>query len=415
MNGKEVFETYESEVRSYCRSFPAIFTKAKGSIITSTEGKEYIDFFCGAGAVNYGHNNDFIKDKLIAYLENDGIIHSLDMMTEPKEEFIRYFETEVLQKRGLDYKIMFPGPTGTNAVEAALKLARKVKKTNQIWALMGCFHGMTLGALSLTSDAGSRKGGGVNLQDVTHIPAPYMFPELDTIKYMETLLTDDHSGVEKPAALVLETVQAEGGIEVFSVDYLKAVRELCDKYGILLIVDDIQVGCARTGTFFSFERAGIVPDIVVMSKSIGGYGMPFALTLFKPELDIWTPGEHNGTFRGNQLAMVAARYGLQFMLEHEVEAEVKRKEAIVKSYFNENLSADGIAIRGIGPLWGVHAPDGKTALAIADRCFANGLIIERAGRDNNVVKLMPALTIPDDQLLKGLDILVSSVKEICNL
>ena len=415
MNGKEVFETYESEVRSYCRSFPAIFTKAKGSIITSTDGTDYIDFFCGAGAVNYGHNNDFIKGKLIDYLANDGIIHSLDMMTEPKEEFIRYFEEEVLQKRGLNYKIMFPGPTGTNAVEAALKLARKVKKTNQIWALMGCFHGMTLGALALTSDSGSRKGGGVCLNDVTHIPAPYMFPEFDTIKYMETLLTDDHSGVEKPAALFIETVQAEGGVQVFSVDYLKAVRELCDKYDILLIVDDIQVGCARTGTFFSFERAGIVPDMVVMSKSIGGYGMPFALTLFKPELDIWSPGEHNGTFRGNQLSMVAARYGLQYMLENKVEAEVKRKEEIVRKYFKENLQSDDVQIRGIGLIWGIQVADGKTALAIANRCFEKGLIIERAGRDNDVVKLMPALTILDDQLVKGLDILVSSVKEICNL
>ena len=232
---------------------------------------------------------------------------------------------------------------------------------------------------------------------------------------METLLTDDHSGVEKPAALFIETVQAEGGVQVFSVDYLKAVRELCDKYDILLVVDDIQVGCARTGTFFSFERAGIVPDMVVMSKSIGGYGMPFALTLFKPELDIWSPGEHNGTFRGNQLSMVAARYGLQYMLENKVEEEVKRKEKIVRTYFNDNLQGDAVQIRGIGLIWGIQVADGKTALAIANRCFEKGLIIERAGRDNDVVKLMPALTIPDDQLVKGLDILVSSVKEICNL
>ena len=415
MTDVEVFENYESEVRSYCRSFPAVFTTSKGSIMKDENGKEYIDFFCGAGALNYGHNNDYIKEKMVAYLMSDGIMHSMDMMTVPKKEFLQFFEEKVLQPRGLNFKVMFPGPTGTNGVEAALKLARKVKKRNQIWALMGCFHGMTLGALSLTSDAGSRGGAGVCLNDVTHNPAPYMFPELDTIKYMETLLTDDHSGVEKPAALFIETVQAEGGVQVFSVDYLKAVRELCDKYDILLIVDDIQVGCARTGTFFSFERAGIVPDMVVMSKSIGGYGMPFALTLFKPELDIWSPGEHNGTFRGNQLSMVAARYGLQYMLENKVEAEVKRKEEIVRTYFNNNLQGDAVQIRGIGLIWGIQVADGKTALAIANRCFEKGLIIERAGRDNDVVKLMPALTIPDDQLVKGLDILVSSVKEICNL
>lgn len=215
MTDVEVFENYESEVRSYCRSFPAVFTTSKGSIMKDENGKEYIDFFCGAGALNYGHNNDYIKEKMVAYLMSDGIMHSMDMMTVPKKEFLQFFEEKVLQPRGLNFKVMFPGPTGTNGVEAALKLARKVKKRNQIWALMGCFHGMTLGALSLTSDAGSRGGAGVCLNDVTHIPAPYMFPELDTIKYMETLLTDDHSGVEKPAAIIIETVQAEGGVHVF--------------------------------------------------------------------------------------------------------------------------------------------------------------------------------------------------------
>ena len=182
MTDVEVFENYESEVRSYCRSFPAVFTTSKGSIMKDENGKEYIDFFCGAGALNYGHNNDYIKEKMVAYLMSDGIMHSMDMMTVPKKEFLQFFEEKVLQPRGLNFKVMFPGPTGTNGVEAALKLARKVKKRNQIWALMGCFHGMTLGALSLTSDAGSRGGAGVCLNDVTHIPAPYMFPELDTIK-----------------------------------------------------------------------------------------------------------------------------------------------------------------------------------------------------------------------------------------
>lgn len=409
MQNIDIFENYESEVRSYCRSFPAVFTTAKGTIMMDEDGKEYIDFFNGAGALNYGHNNDYIKEKMIAYLQNDGILHSMDMMTVPKREFLTYFEEEVLQKRGLDYKVMFPGPTGTNAVEAALKLARKVKKRNQIWALMGCFHGMTLGALALTSDSGSRGGAGVVLNDVTHIPAPYMFPGFDTIQYMETLLTDDHSGVEKPAAIIIETVQAEGGVQVFENDYIRGVRALCDKYDILMIVDDIQVGCARTGTFFSFERANVKPDIFVMSKSIGGYGMPFALTMFKPELDIWSPGEHNGTFRGNQLSMVAAKAGLEFMIQNNIEAEVKRKEALVREYMDANIKRDGIEVRGIGLIWGVQVADGETALAIADRCFENGLIIERAGRDNNVVKLMPALTIPDELLLNGLDIIKQAI------
>ncbi|MDE6025915.1 MAG: diaminobutyrate--2-oxoglutarate transaminase [Lachnospiraceae bacterium] len=412
MEMKEVFETYESNVRSYCRSFPSVFAKAKGSIITDVDGNEYIDFFCGAGAVNYGHNNDYIKAKLIDYLSNDGILHSLDMMTNVKADFIEYFEEKVLKPRGLDYKIMFPAPTGTNAIEAALKLARKVKKRTNVWALMGCFHGMTLGALSLTTDRTDRNGAGVPLDYVTHIPAPYMFENFDTINYMETLLTDDHSGIDKPAALIIETVQAEGGVYVFDDKWLQDVRKLCDRHDILLIIDDIQVGCARTGTFFSFERAGIKPDMLIMSKSIGGYGLPFALTLFSPELDIWLPGEHNGTFRGNQLAVVAAKAGLEFMLENNIEAEAKRKEQIIRDYLEKNVARDGIEIRGIGCIFGIDVGSGEKASAISHACFKRGLIIELAGRDNCVVKPMPALTIPDETLLKGLEIIKEAVDEV---
>lgn len=411
MKEKEVFEKYESEVRSYCRIFTEVLDYAKGSIIKDINGKEYIDFFCGAGALNYGHNNDYIKEKVIKYLQDDKIMHALDMYTKAKSEFIEYFEKEILEPRGLDYKIQFPGPTGTNAVEAAIKLARKVKKRSNIWCLMGAFHGMTLGSLALTSDKESRNGAGVNLENTTHIPAPYMFKGLDTIEYMQTLLDDDHSGIEKPAALILETVQAEGGIWVFEKQWLKDVRKFCTDNDILLIVDDIQVGCARTGTFFSFERADIVPDMVVLSKSIGGYGMPFALTLFKPELDIWAPGEHNGTFRGNQISIVAAKAGLEFMKENNIEKEVQRKEKIVQEFLNNEIKPLGkeFEIRGIGLIWGVETHNGDLAKKISSRCFENGLIVERAGRNNSVVKLMPALTVDDDTLIKGLEILKKSI------
>lgn len=411
-----VFEQYESEVRSYCRNFPAVFTKAKGSEIFAEDGKKYIDFFCGAGALNYGHNNEYIKKRVIDYLEGDGIIHSLDMFTSAKRDFIEYFEEAVLKPRGFNYKIQFPGPTGTNAVEAALKLARKVKKRNNIFAFMGAFHGMTLGSLSMTTDRDSREGAGVCLTDVTHIPAPYMFPELDVLNYMQTLLDDDHSGISKPAAVVIEPVQSDGGIYVFSVEFLKGLREFCTKNDILLICDDIQVGSARTGTYFSFERAGIEPDIVTLSKSIGGYGMPFALVLLKPEIDVWNPGEHNGTFRGSQLSIVAAKAGIEVMLNENVEAEVRRKGEIIKEYLNKIPEINtGFEIRGIGFMWGVDCNKVKpdvVSKAIVSECFKNGLIVERAGRNNDVVKLMPCLLADDDTLKKGLEIFVKSVKTV---
>ncbi len=413
---EQIFERYESVVRSYCRSFPAVFERAKDSIITDVDGREYIDFFCGASALNYGHNNDYIKKQLISYLESDGIMHSLDMYTKTKGEFIAFFEDKVLQPRGLDYKIMFTGPTGTNAVEAALKLARKVKKRTSVFALMGAFHGMTMGSLSLTSDKDSRKGGGIPLEHVTHIPAPYMFPELDTIAYMDTILSDDHSGVDHPAALVIETAQAEGGIYLFDDEWLREVRALCDKHDMLLIVDDIQVGCARTGPFFSFERAGIVPDIVILSKSIGGYGLPFALTLFRPELDIWAPAEHNGTFRGNQLAIVAAKAGLEFMLQAHIEDRVKEMSPLFENFLRCEIAPldEKIEIRGMGLLWGVDFgafPD-NTAKSVSAACFKRGLIIELAGRRNSVLKLLPALTIDEKTAKKGLLIIKEAVCEV---
>lgn len=413
MEEKEVFEKYESEVRSYCRVFTEVLDYAKGSIIKDTNGKEYIDFFCGAGAVNYGHNNDYIKEKVIKYLQDDRIMHALDMYTKAKKDFIEYFEEEILKERNLNYKIQFPGPTGTNAIEAALKLARKVKKRNNIWCLMGCFHGMTLGSLALTSDKESRQGAGVSLENVTHIPAPYMFKGLDTIDYMQTILDDDHSGVEKPAAIIIETVQAEGGIWVLEKDYLQRLRKLCDDNDILLIVDDVQVGNARTGTFFSFERANIVPDMVTLSKSIGGYGMPFALTLIKPELDIWAPGEHNGTFRGNQLAMVASKAGLEFMKQNHIEEKVRQKGEIVKEFLEKEIKPinSNIEIRGIGLIWGIETHNEAVAKKISTDCFKSGLIVERAGRNNSVVKIMPPLTIDEETLLKGLNILKQNVEE----
>lgn len=411
-----IFENVESNVRSYCRSFPTTFTKAKGALMYDDQGKEYIDFFAGAGALNYGHNPDYMVQPMIAYLQSDGILHSMDMFTQPKQAFLDYFVNSVLAPRGLNYKIQFSGPTGTNAVESAIKLARMNKGRANVFAFMGAFHGMTMGSLALTTDRCSRDAAGQILPNVTHIPAPGMFPGLDVVAYMETLLTDDHSGVEKPAAIILETVQADGGINVFPVDFLQGVRALCDRHDILMIVDDIQVGNSRTGTFFSFERANIIPDMVTMSKSIGGCGMPISMVLFKPELDKWEPGQHTGTFRGNQLSLIAGRAGLEKMVNDDIPGQVKRKEKLVEAFLRDEIAPldSRISYRGIGLLWGVDFSKfgcDMTKPLIAE-CFKNGLIAERVGRDNAVLKLMPPLTIDDEQLLKGLQILKQSLKAI---
>jgi diaminobutyrate-2-oxoglutarate transaminase len=406
-----IFEKCESNVRSYCHNFPDIFHRAKGSIIYSETGKEYIDFFAGAGALNYGHNHDYIKQKVMSYLDADGIAHGLDMYTSAKEKFLAKFDEVVLSSKQLDYRIQFCGPTGTNAVEAALKLARKVKKRAGVFSFMGAYHGMTLGSLSITGNTGIRAGAIGTLNDVTFMPYPYGFMEsFDTIKYIESVLNDVNSGIEKPAAIIFETVQAEGGIIVAPIEWMQRLRKLCDENDILLICDDIQVGCGRTGSFFSFERAGIVPDIVILSKSISGYGFPMSLLLIKPELDIWEPGEHNGTFRGNQLAFVGATAALEYRESCNFEQDVKAKELSLKNFLTQQIEpiSENIVIRGIGMIWGIDVKNfGGSSLAknITSRCFELGLIIERAGRNDTVIKILPPLIIDIPTLQKGCSII----------
>lgn len=291
----KVFNQLESEVRSYCRSFTTVFQKAQNARLWDTAGKEYIDFFAGAGAVNYGHNNPMLKQRLIDYLHEDGITHSLDMATSAKETFLTRFKKLILEPRKLDYKVMFPGPTGTNSVESAMKLARKVTGRTQIICFTNAFHGMSLGSLAATGNQFKRSGAGVPLTYTTFMPYDgYFGDEVDTAAYLEKLLDDPGSGVELPAAVLLETLQGEGGLNAASDEWLKKIARICRDRQILLIVDDVQMGCGRTGTFFSFESAGIVPDMVCLSKSIGGFGLPMALTLIKPEHDIWSRASITG-------------------------------------------------------------------------------------------------------------------------
>ncbi|ELS00503.1 diaminobutyrate--2-oxoglutarate aminotransferase [Xenococcus sp. PCC 7305] len=412
----KVFEQYESNARSYCRSFPTVFNKAKKSIIYGSD-REYIDFLAGAGALNYGHNNDYIKQKVIEYLDTDAIAHGLDFHTSAKEQFITKFCNAILTPKNLEYRLQFCGPTGTNAVEAALKLARKVTQRTGIFSFMGAFHGMTSGSLSVTGNKEIRAGISGIANDVTFMPYPDgKRTNFDTLAYLESILDDSHSGIAKPAAIIFETVQAEGGITVAPIKWMQELRALCDRHDILLICDDIQVGCGRTGSFFSFERAGIVPDLVILSKSISGYGFPMSLLLIKPELDIWKAGEHTGTFRGNQIAFVGATAALEYREKTLLEKEVKLKEFFLKKFLNEKIKPinDKIEIRGIGMIWGIDLGEfnnPELAKKISTLCFERGLIIERVGRGDNVLKILPPLNIEMQILQQGCSIIQEALTD----
>lgn len=414
----ETINRIESEVRSYVRNFPTVFTHARDARLTDEEGREYIDFFAGAGVLNYGHNNPKIKAALIDYLAEDHIVHSLDMASSARARFLKRFEEVILKPREMDYKVQFPGPTGTNAVEAALKLARKVTGRHNVISFTNGFHGMTLGSLAVTGNAAKRAGAGVPLANASQMPFDgYLGKDGDnSLALLERILEDAGSGVDKPAAVILETVQAEGGVNVARMEWLKALSELVERHDVLLIVDDIQVGCGRTGPFFSFEPAGIKPDMVCLSKSLSGFGLPFAVTLLKPELDQWSPGEHNGTFRGHNLAMVTATRALEYWSDDKLTAEVKRKTGIIESRLGalvERIPV-GATLRGRGFIQGIAFDDVELAAKVSAECFKRGLIIETAGIDDQVLKLLPPLTISDEDLEKGLSIIEQAVMKVAS-
>ncbi|MEQ9379427.1 MAG: diaminobutyrate--2-oxoglutarate transaminase, partial [Pirellulales bacterium] len=392
-------------------SFPTVFTTAQGHRMWDELGSEYIDFFAGAGALNYGHNNPKIKAPLLEYIAADGITHSLDMATRAKRKFLQTFHRLVLRPRNMNYKVMFPGPTGTNAVEAALKVARTVTGRSNVMAFTNAFHGMTLGSLALTGNGGKRDGAGVTLTDVTRMPYHgFMGSELDTIDLLEQHLKNSSSGVDLPAALILETVQAEGGVNVSSNPWLRRLQELLKQYEILLIVDDIQVGCGRTGRFFSFEAAGLDPDIICLSKSLSGYGVPFAVTLLRPELDIWEPGKHNGTFRGHNLAFVTATAALEnYWADSALTEDVMRRGRIVRESLQKHAENYGGTVRGRGLIQGLEFKDKDAASEISRAAFERGLIIETAGPQDEVLKVLPPLTIGDNALQQGLDIIADCI------
>ncbi|WP_028476938.1 diaminobutyrate--2-oxoglutarate transaminase [Nocardia sp. CNY236] len=411
-----VFESLESNVRGYCRGWPTVFTTAKGSWLHDEEGKDYLDFFAGAGSLNYGHNNDVLKQPLLDYIAGDGITHGLDMSTAAKRDLLTTLRDTLLTPRGLEYKVQFPGPTGANAVEAALKLARKVTGRQTIVSFTNAFHGMTLGALSVTGNATKRAGAGVPLAHTARMPYDgYLGAGATDFQWMEKVLDDSSSGVDRPAAVIVETVQGEGGVNVARAEWLRHLADLCASREILLIVDDVQMGCGRTGPFFSFEAAGIKPDIVTLSKSISGYGLPMALVLFKPELDEWSPGEHNGTFRGNNPAFVTATTALRHYWSDDALAVATQKKGdqIARTLGELAGHFSGVTTRGRGMVHGVVFDDASQAGKVCQIAFERGLLVETSGSTDEVVKLLPPLTITEQELDQGLRILADAVESVC--
>lgn len=409
-----IYERRESQVRSYSRAMPRQFDRAEGVWMHDDQGGRYLDFLSGCSTLNYGHNHPVLKQALLEYIATDGIAHGLDLHTRAKTEFLETFEALILKPRNLDYRAMFTGPTGTNAVEAALKLARKITGRQNVIAFTNGFHGMSLGALACTGNASKREGAGVPLTHVSHEPYDgYQGSHLDTAALLDQRLSDPSSGLDAPAALLVETVQGEGGLNVASPEWLRAIAGIAKRHGALLIVDDIQAGCGRTGDFFSFEDAGIVPDIVTLAKSLSGMGLPFALTLFRPELDQWMPGEHNGTFRGNNHAFVTATAALRhFWSDGGFAADVRKRGAYLAKRLERIATEHSLSTRGRGMMRGLDVRSGDIAGQITQAAFDRGLIIETSGAHDEIIKVLAPLIIDEAVFACGLDILEECVGDV---
>lgn len=394
----------ESNVRGYCRTFTPTFSHGEQSFLVDTEGQQHLDFLSACGSLNYGHNHPVLKSALLSYIEGNGVAMSLDLVTDTKEQFIDTFNRLILQPRELTYRFQFTGPTGANAVEAAIKLARKSTGRSNVVAFTNAFHGCSLGALALTANSHHRGTSSALLSNVTRMPYDgYLGDGVDTAAYLEKMLSDPSSGCDKPAAIIFETVQGEGGLNCVSPAWAQSVAQIARAHQIPLIVDEIQIGCGRSGSFFSFDALGIEPDIVVMAKSLSGFGLPMSLVLLKPELDVWAPGEHNGTFRGNNHAFVTATAALkQFWQDGFFQQDLQEKISLLSDQLAFIASRYGFSVKGRGFMQGIDFGNGVLAGEVQKHCVNANVIIETCGPNDEILKLLPPLTIDKETLLDGL-------------
>ena len=421
-NNMEIFEQWESKIRAYCRAVPTVFTSSSNATMQDENGKSYLDFFAGAGVLNFGHNNAAMKRAVIDFIEKDGVTHSLDMYTSVKRDFIETFVETILKPRGMNHKMQFTGPTGTNAVEASLKLARRITGRENIVAFTKGFHGMTLGALTCTANQYFRNAAGVRLDYVIRQPFGCESPckgcslgcGMESLNALRATFEDPASGVKAPAAFLVETIQAEGGVRVASREWLHGVQQLAKDLGALFIIDDIQVGSGRTGNYFSFDGMELDPDIVVLAKGIGGFGTPLAMTLNKPEWDEhWSPGEHTGTFRGQGISFVAGKVGIEYFKDEVFGKDVKTKGVFMQQTLLRVVAKHPeLQLRGKGMIWGMDFGVGEPVKAIATACFQNGLIIGACSGKGEVLKFIPPLTIPQEELERGLKIFENACDKI---
>ena len=424
----------ESNARSYPRKFPFALAKAKGSWVEDVEGKTYLDFLCGAGTLALGHNDDEVNQAMVEMITSDKPLHTLDLTTPVKDEFVETLLGALPFGMGKDCKIQFCSPSGTDATDAAIKLCKTATGRSAVISFAGGYHGMGQGPLACMGNLHAKTEVNGLMPDVHSFPYPYNYRDpfglggeagvKAACNFFERTLKDPESGITKPACVILEAIQGEGGVIPAPVEFLQTVRRVTKELGIPLIVDEIQCGMGRSGKLFAFEYADIVPDVILISKAIGG-SQPMAVVVYNKELDKWTPGAHAGTFRGNQLAMKAGTIVLKRVSKPEFLADVARKGDLIREKLRELQKKVSIIgdVRGKGLMVGTEFVDpkgtkdcigslpacGDIAARVQKLCFENGLIVEKGGRNGSVMRCLCALNISDEDLSKAWKIFEAAV------
>ncbi len=432
-------ENTESNARSYPRKFPFSLVKAQGSWVEDVEGNKYLDFLCGAGTLALGHNDPEINQAMIDMISSNAPLHTLDLTTPVKDAFVHKLISLLPEEMQGNVKLQFCSPSGTDATDAAIKLCKTATGRSSVIAFAGGYHGMGHGALALTGNIGAKEKVQSLMPDVHFFPYPYSYRcpfglggeagVKACCAYFERMLKDPESGVAKPAAVILEPIQGEGGVIPAPVEFLQTVRRVTQELDIPMIVDEIQCGVGRSGKFYAFEYANIVPDVILTSKAIGGT-QPMSVVIYNKKLDKWQPGAHAGTFRGNQLAMRAGLVVMDRVAKEEFLAEVRRKGDKLRERMMALKNKVAIIgdIRGKGLMSGCEfvdpkgTPDaigslpasGEIAAKVQKKCFENRLIMEKGGRHGSVMRCLCALNVTDEELDTMLDIYEKVVIEVNN-
>ncbi|MGQ7890496.1 aspartate aminotransferase family protein [Paenibacillus sp. WC2504] len=413
----------ESNARSYPRRLPIAIQEAEGIYVKDMDGKVYYDCLAGAGTLALGHNHPVVVDAIKQMLDSKRPLHTLDLTTPLKEQFVDELFASLPEEFAKNARIQFCGPTGGDAIEAAIKLVKTATGNRSILSFQGGYHGSTHAAMSLSGTLGQKEKVNGLIPDVHFMPYPYAYRcpfgvggeqthELSS-RYIENLLDDPESGIVSPAGMIFEVVQGEGGSIPAPVEWLREMRRITQERNIPLIIDEVQTGLGRTGKLFAFEHAGIIPDVLVLSKAIGG-SLPLSVVIYNSKLDVWKPGAHIGTFRGNQMAMAAGLATLKFIKEHDVPGNVEKLGQHLRKHLNElKLDVNCIGdVRGRGLMVGVEIVNAKAALdrlchypqypelarRIQQECFNRGLILEVGGRHSSVMRFLPPLIVTQQQL-----------------